>query len=124
MFKKILVVITVCICMTSCGNGKYYNKYHDELIIRFYNEFSNQGICGNKVGTCHGYVFFDGEYNLNINIYLPKDKEVNYSNILSIINDIYIRDNINITVIFFTGDKVSDFKWDAKKTFKVRYYSY
>ena len=125
MFKKMLVVITVCIYMTSCGISSFERNYIEELTPKMHEEFVKQGIC-NTTECDAKFLVGDQFGKLIVDIYVPKkNNNFDYSSILDIVNDIYIRDNINIVVTVFNGGiKNGKKERKTKKIFKVKYYAY
>ena len=107
--------------MVSCGYSKMFYKYRDELSPKIENEFIRQGVCRLK-SDCDGVVAFEAYLkHLYIYVYVPKDFEYfDYSAVFDIVNNVYVRDNINITVTIYEHGK---WKRSKRKKFKVRYYS-
>lgn len=125
MFKKIFSAVALCLILSSCGISETERKYAAELTPKMNEEFFRQGICI-AGGKCTSVYYEGTKSRVYVNVYIPKEliSHVDYSAILSIISDVCIRDNINITVTFFNGDKQDVLNKQGKKTFEVRYYAY
>ena len=128
MLKKLFMTISLCFLLSSCGISETERKYAEELTPKMNEEFFRQEICI-AGGKCPTVLYGASDTNLWIQVYIPKEfiNRVDYSAILNIISNICIRDNIDITVTFFSGEPhgtMLNQKKGTYKTFKARYYAY
>lgn len=118
---KIVTSIFLCITLSSCSKGRNtYDKYVDELNRKITPELIRQGICNYP---CDGLWFISPmENKLVVDIYIPQNKQFDYSKIINIFTEINIRDDLNITLSFYNREKKGVEK--AQRKFKVTYNVY
>ena len=129
MLKQLCIALSLCFLLSAC-EGPEPRKYAAELKPYIHKEFIKQGICHEDKSRitgddCDDAFFVGGGLTgrVYISIHVPTEKFLtfDYSAILNKVNEIYIRDNANIDVIFYNGAYGT---YPPDETFKVSYSFY